>query len=77
MKKWIPAACAAALAFAAGSALAETKLLFSTFFPPQHPLVKQVLQPWAASVQQATGGSANTDSIFTPLCSSALAKNFS
>jgi len=57
MKKWIPAACAAALAVAAGSALAETKLLFSTFFPPQHPLVRQVLQPWAASVQQATGGS--------------------
>jgi TRAP-type C4-dicarboxylate transport system substrate-binding protein len=57
MKKWIPAACAAALALAAGSAVAETRLLFSTFFPPQHPLVKQVLQPWAASVQQATGGS--------------------
>ena len=57
MKKWIPAACAAALAVGGGSALAETKLLFSTFFPPQHPLVRQVLQPWAASVQQATGGS--------------------
>ena len=56
-KKWIPAACAAVLAVAAGSAMAETKLLFSTFFPPQHPLVKQVLQPWAANVQQATGGS--------------------
>lgn len=57
MKKWIPAATAAAFALAAGSALAETKLLFSTFFPPQHPLVKQVLLPWVASVQQATGGS--------------------
>ena len=57
MKRWISAASAAALALAAGSALAETKLLFSTFFPPQHPLVKQVLLPWAASVQQATGGS--------------------
>lgn len=57
MKKWIPAATAAAFALAAGSALAETMLLFSTFFPPQHPLVKQVLVPWAASVQQATGGS--------------------
>ena len=57
MKKWMPAALAATLALAAGSALAQTKLLFSTFFPPQHPLVKQVLGPWATSVQQATGGS--------------------
>jgi TRAP-type C4-dicarboxylate transport system substrate-binding protein len=57
MKKWIPAACAAALALAAGSAVAETKLLFSTFFPPQHPLVKQVLVPWAENVHKATGGS--------------------
>ena len=57
MKKWIPAACTAAIALAAGSAFAETRLLFSTFFPPQHPLVKQVLQPWAASVKQATNGS--------------------
>jgi TRAP-type C4-dicarboxylate transport system substrate-binding protein len=57
VKKWIPVALAATLTLAAGGALAQTKLLFSTFFPPQHPLVKQVLQPWAASVQQATGGS--------------------
>lgn len=56
-KKWIPAAAAAALALVAGSAVAETKLLFSTFFPPQHPLVKQVLVPWADSVKQATNGS--------------------
>lgn len=56
MKKWIPAACAALL-LASGPVAAETKLLFSTFFPPQHPLVKQVLLPWAANVQQATGGS--------------------
>jgi TRAP-type C4-dicarboxylate transport system substrate-binding protein len=57
MRKWIAATCAAAFALAAGSAAAQTKLLFSTFFPPQHPLVKQVLVPWAASVQKATGGS--------------------
>jgi TRAP-type transport system periplasmic protein len=57
MRKWIPAALAAALALAAGTAAAETKLLFSTFFPPQHPLVKQVLVPWAERVKQATGGS--------------------
>ncbi|MGE0331785.1 MAG: TRAP transporter substrate-binding protein DctP [Ramlibacter sp.] len=58
MKKWIPlVACAATLALGTGSALAQTKLLFSTFFPPQHPLVTQVLQPWAQNVNKATGGS--------------------
>lgn len=58
MKNWfVPAACAAAIVLTAGNALAETKLLFSTFFPPQHPLVKQVLVPWADSVKQVTGGS--------------------
>ena len=58
MKKipWIPAATAAALLLAAGQAMAQTKLLFSTFFPPQHPLVKQVLLPWAENVNKATGG---------------------
>ena len=58
MKTSIAKAAVTALMLAggAGSALAETKLLFSTFFPPQHPIVKQVLQPWAADVQQATGG---------------------
>jgi TRAP-type C4-dicarboxylate transport system, periplasmic component len=37
-------------------AAAQTKLLFSTFFPPGHPLYRQVLQPWAAAVQEATQG---------------------
>lgn len=58
MRNWIAKAAVAAtlLAGFAGSALAQTKLLFSTFFPPQHPLVRQVLQPWAAAVQKETGG---------------------
>jgi TRAP-type transport system periplasmic protein len=56
MKKWIPAAALAVLAFGAGPAAAQTKLLLSTFFPPQHPLVQRVLQPWAADVQKATQG---------------------
>lgn len=54
---WISTAAAAALALVAGQAFAQTKLLFSTFFPPQHPLVKQVLVPWAENVQKASGGS--------------------
>lgn len=40
----------------AGAARAETELLFSTFFPPQHVLVKDVLVPWAEKVAEATDG---------------------
>lgn len=58
MKKWINKAALAAvlLASTAGGAMAQTKLLFSTFFPHGHPIVKSVLQPWAADVQKATDG---------------------
>lgn len=38
------------------SAAAETELLFSTFFPPQHVLVSDVLKPWAEEVNKATNG---------------------
>lgn len=44
------------LGFIGSGASAETELLFSTFFPPQHVLVKDVLEPWAEEVKQATGG---------------------
>lgn len=59
MNAWITKLGAAALLACAttGSAIAQSKLLFSTFFPHTHPLVRQVLQPWAAAVQQATSGS--------------------
>lgn len=46
----------AAYCLAATAASAETKLLFSTFFPPQHVLVTDMLQPWAQEVAAATGG---------------------
>lgn len=53
---WIRAAVGA-LALAAGSAaLAETKLLLSTFFPSGHPVYARVLVPWAKDVEVATQG---------------------
>ena len=65
MKKWIPAAAfATVLTLATGHAMAETKLLLSTFFPQQHPLVKDILRPWADSVQAATNGSVKVE--FSP-----------
>ncbi|WP_264214342.1 TRAP transporter substrate-binding protein [Leisingera thetidis] len=45
-----------AVGLLAGTARAETELLFSTFFPPQHVLVKDVLVPWAEKVAEATDG---------------------
>lgn len=44
------------LSITAGNASAETELLFSTFFPPQHVLITDVMEPWAAKVKEATGG---------------------
>lgn len=38
------------------AAAAETKLLFSTFFPMTHPLVADVLKPWADAVEEETKG---------------------
>lgn len=38
-------------------AAAETVLKASIWLPPTHPLVKDVLVPWAKSVQDATAGS--------------------
>lgn len=38
------------------SAFAETKLLFSTFFPPKHPLYSDVFVPWAEDIKAATDG---------------------
>lgn len=58
MKKTIKCVAFAA-AMAVGSvqfAHAETKLLFSTFFPKAHTLVADVLEPWAEAIRQETNG---------------------
>lgn len=52
---------ALALALAASPVAAETKLLFSTFFPKAHPFVANVLEPWAADVEAATGGNVDIE----------------
>ena len=44
------------LSIAQGAALAQTKLLLSTFFPATHPIYADVLVPWAKSVEPATQG---------------------
>lgn len=39
-----------------GVALAQTKLLLSTFFPSTHPIYADVMAPWAKNVEAATQG---------------------
>ncbi|MBX3644213.1 MAG: hypothetical protein KF720_14225 [Rubrivivax sp.] len=53
---WIRSAIAAMTMAVTLSAAAQTKLLFSTFFPSAHPLYSKVLVPWARDVEAATEG---------------------
>jgi len=52
----LAAAAAVALACVSTSALAQTKLLLSTFFPQGHAFYAKVLVPWAKEVEKATNG---------------------
>jgi len=46
----------ALLAGLTSTALAQTTLLLSTFFPKGHALTADVLEPWAQAVEKETGG---------------------
>lgn len=56
IKHWIRGALTVAALAGAGSAMAETKLLFSTFFPQTHPIIAKVMVPWMKDVEAATNG---------------------
>ena len=49
-------ALAVAGALAAPAAQAQTVLTMSNWVPPQHPVVKYMMKPWADRVAKATGG---------------------
>ena len=54
------AVAAVAAAISGGAALAQDKpveMRFSHWIPPSHPLAKTGFEPWAKSVQEASGGS--------------------
>ena len=57
---------AAALAFA-GAANAETTLRMASWLPPSHPLVKDVMVPYAESIKEATGGRVTVQILDAPL----------
>lgn len=56
MKIFLRIAAAATLAIMATVSQAETRLTMSSWLPSGHPLVKDVMVPWAASVEEATEG---------------------
>lgn len=44
------------LSTSAGMVSAETKLTMSSWLPPTHPIVTEMMQPWAAQVKEVTEG---------------------
>lgn len=46
----------AGVVLSAGVAQAETMLTLSNWLPPSHPVVTDMIQPWAQQVEQATEG---------------------
>lgn len=60
------AALVAGVAFAA-PASAETTLRMASWLPPSHPLVKDIMVPWAESVAAATDGRVTVEMLDAPL----------
>ncbi len=55
-KKTALLAALAAATSAAGIAQADTTIRFSNWLPPTHPISTDILEPWAANVEEATDG---------------------
>ena len=53
------AALGAVLTIGAGTDGALAQMTFSSMAPPNHPLNKQVFEPWAEQIAKATGGRVN------------------
>ncbi len=60
-------ALAAAAAFTAPPAVAETELVFSSWLPPRHPIVVNAMKPWAREVKKATEGRVTVRVLAKPL----------
>lgn len=68
MRTTILALAAAALTFASGAqALAQTTLRVSNWLPPTHPIIADMIKPWAADVEAATQGRVKIEVMDAPL----------
>ena len=56
-----------ALAFAAGANAQEVTLRLSNWLPPSHPVVKDIMVPWAEQVKEATEGRVAVQILDAPL----------
>lgn len=63
----LAALAAAMLATTTGPASAETVLRFSNWVPPTHPVSTDVIDKWAANVEEATEGRVRIDVLASPL----------
>ena len=61
------AAAAAALAFASSGAVAQTTLRVSNWLPPSHPIIADMIKPWAADIESATQGRVKIEVMEAPL----------
>ncbi|WP_150522509.1 TRAP transporter substrate-binding protein [Roseibium sediminis] len=57
----------AASAFIGGAASAETTLTLSSWLPPSHPIVANMIVPWTEEVEKATGGNVKVKILPKPL----------
>ncbi|MCR8548875.1 TRAP transporter substrate-binding protein [Salipiger sp. P9] len=61
------ASVATALSLTASAALAETKLVLSSWLPPRHPLVSEAIKPWARQVEEVTEGRVSVRILAKPM----------
>ncbi|WP_158964976.1 TRAP transporter substrate-binding protein [Chachezhania sediminis] len=69
MKSFFGTLAAGAIALAAFAlpASAQTVLRVSNWLPPSHPIVKDIVLPWAAAVEEATDGRVTVQMLDAPL----------
>jgi len=63
----LAALLATGLAALAPAASAETTLTLSSWLPPRHPIVADMIKPWADAVERETGGSVKVRILPKPL----------
>jgi len=69
MKKFVSvlAGAAVGVTFMAASASAETTLTVSSWLPPFHPIVKNMIVPWGEQITKATNGNIKIKVLAKPL----------
>jgi len=58
---------AALLCASVGSAAAQTTLTVSNWLPPSHPIVRDIVKPWGAAVEEATEGRVTVEVMASPI----------